>query len=84
MSRDPKGNPYTLVVNAEEKVEQRMLTVDRAIGGKWFVSSGLASGDRVIIEGIQKVRPGVPVKVIPAVQNANMEPGNTALAGKSN
>ena len=47
------------------KVQQRMITVDRAIGDKWLVSSGLMPGDRVIVEGIQKVRPGAPVKVVP-------------------
>ena len=42
-----------------------MITVDRAIGDKWLVSSGLEPGDRVIVEGIQKVRPGASVKVVP-------------------
>jgi len=64
VSRDPKGNPGVFIVNAEGKVEQRMITADRAIGDKWFVSSGLKPGDRVIVEGLQKVRPGVPVKIV--------------------
>ncbi|MEN6578564.1 MAG: efflux RND transporter periplasmic adaptor subunit [Phycisphaerales bacterium] len=63
VSRDPKGNPITMVVGAGEKVEQRMLVLDRAIGNQWLVSSGLAPGDRVIVEGVQKVRPGAAVKV---------------------
>ena len=49
VSRDPKGNPVALIVDAEGKVQQRMLTLDRAIGDKWLVSSGLRtrrSGDR--------------------------------------
>ncbi len=58
VSRDPKGNPFALVVDAGGKVQPRMLTLDRAIGDKWLVSSGLAAGDRVIVEGLQKVRPG--------------------------
>ncbi|MGE5248509.1 MAG: efflux RND transporter periplasmic adaptor subunit [Verrucomicrobiota bacterium] len=65
VSRDPKGNPTALIVNADGKVELRMLTVERAIGDRWLVSSGLAPGDRVIAEGVQKVRPGVSVKVVP-------------------
>jgi membrane fusion protein (multidrug efflux system) len=65
VSRDPKGNPVALIVDAEGKVQQRMITVDRAIGDKWLISSGLASGDQVIVEGIQKVRPGSSVKVVP-------------------
>ena len=65
VSRDPKGNPLALVVDAGEKVSQRMLTLDRAIGDKWLVTAGLASGDRVIVEGMQKVRPGASVKAVP-------------------
>jgi len=65
VSRDHKGNPVALIVDAEGKVLQRTLTADRAIGDKWLVSAGLAAGDQVIVEGLQRVRPGMPVKVVP-------------------
>jgi membrane fusion protein (multidrug efflux system) len=65
VARDTKGNPVALVVDGEGKVGQRMLTADRAIGDKWLVSSGLKPGDQVIVEGVQKVRPGDAVKVVP-------------------
>jgi membrane fusion protein (multidrug efflux system) len=65
VSRDPMGNPITLIVDGDGKVAQRMLTLDRAIGDRWLVASGLAPGDRVIVEGVQKVRPGASVKVVP-------------------
>ncbi|VGO21137.1 efflux RND transporter periplasmic adaptor subunit [Pontiella sulfatireligans] len=65
VSRTQKGEPYMLIVDAEGKVAQRMLSLDRAIGDRWLVSSGLDSGDRVIIEGVQRVRPGVSVKAVP-------------------
>ena len=65
VSRDLKGQPYAWVVNAEEKVEQRALEVSRAIGDRWLVTSGLAAGDRVIVEGLQKVRPGDAVTTVP-------------------
>jgi len=65
VSRDTKGNPLALIVDAEAKVQQRMLRLDRAIGDKWLVTSGLAPGDRVIVEGLQRVRPGIPVKEVP-------------------
>ena len=65
VSRDPKGNPLALIVNASGKVEQRMLSLDRAIGDQWLVSTGLEPGDRVIAEGMQKVRPGAEVKAVP-------------------
>lgn len=64
ISRDPKGNPLALVVDTDGKVRQRMLTLDREIGNKWLVSSGLHPGDRVIVEGRQKVKPGDSVKVV--------------------
>jgi len=65
VSRDPKGNPLCFVVDPEGKVAQRPLTLDRAIGDAWLVSSGLAPGERVIVEGIQKVRPGMSVQAVP-------------------
>ncbi|MBP1711998.1 MAG: MexX family efflux pump subunit [Deltaproteobacteria bacterium] len=65
VSRDPKGNPVALIVDDSGKVQQRMLTLERAIGDKWLVSSGLAPGDRLIVEGLQKVRPGDAVKAVP-------------------
>jgi membrane fusion protein, multidrug efflux system len=65
VSRDPKGNPTAWIVNASGKAEQRMLTLDRAIGDQWLVSTGLAVGDRLIVEGMQKVRPGAEVKATP-------------------
>ena len=65
VSRDPKGNPTALIVTGSGKVEQRMLTLDRAIGHQWLVATGLAPGDKVIAEGVQKIRPGAAVKEIP-------------------
>jgi len=65
VSLDPKGNPVALIADAEGKVQQRTLVLDRAIGDRWLVSSGLAPGDRVIVEGVQKAKPGASVKVVP-------------------
>jgi membrane fusion protein (multidrug efflux system) len=64
VSRDPKGNPVTLVVDSQGKVEERQIELDRAIGNRWLVRSGLTPGERVIVEGIQKVRPGSLVKAV--------------------
>jgi membrane fusion protein, multidrug efflux system len=65
VSRDPKGNALALIVDDTGKVQQRMLTIDRAIGDKWLVTSGLGPGDRVIVEGLQRARPGASVKEVP-------------------
>jgi membrane fusion protein (multidrug efflux system) len=64
VSRDAKGNPSAMVVGAGEKVEARELKTDRTIGDQWLVSSGLKAGDRLIIDGLQKIRPGVVVKAV--------------------
>ena len=64
VSRNPKGEPIALVVDEAGKVQQRSLTLNRAIGDQWLVSSGLAAGERLIVEGMLKVRPGAAVQVI--------------------
>ena len=66
VTRDPKGNASAMVVTADNKVEMRALEAPRAVGDAWLVTSGLASGDRVIVEGLQKVRPGATVKPVAA------------------
>jgi len=73
VARDPKGNPMAMVVDGAGKVAQRMLTLDRAVGDKWMVASGVSTGDRVVVEGLQKVRPGASVKEVPF--DAGGEPG---------
>jgi membrane fusion protein (multidrug efflux system) len=65
VTRDAKGNATALVVGADSKVEERPLTLDRALGDRWLVTAGLQDGDQVIVEGLQKIRPGVPVKAVP-------------------
>ncbi len=80
VSRDPKGNPFVFIVNSENKVELRMIAANRAVGDKWYVSSGLKAGDRVIVEGLQKVRPGVPVKI---VSSESRQKDNTQAAGQT-
>jgi membrane fusion protein (multidrug efflux system) len=61
VTHDIKGDATTLVVTPDNKVELRQLVTTRAIGDKWLVSSGVAAGDRVIVEGVQKVQPGATV-----------------------
>jgi membrane fusion protein (multidrug efflux system) len=65
VSRDPKGKPVALIVDDGNKVQQRLLRLDRAMGDQWLVASGLKPGDSVIVEGLQRVRPGASVKEVP-------------------
>lgn len=64
VTRDSKGNATALLVNAEGKVESRALTATRTIGDKWLVDAGIEAGERVIVEGVQKVRPGAPALAV--------------------
>jgi membrane fusion protein, multidrug efflux system len=72
VQRDPRGGTSVLLAGADDKVELRQVTVSRTIGDAWLVEDGLAAGDRVIVEGLQKVRPGA--EVAPAERPAEMAP----------
>ena len=61
ITRDPKGDATALVVGAGNKVELRSVKTSRALGDQWLVTAGLAAGDRVIVEGLQKTGPGAVV-----------------------
>ena len=78
VTRDSKGNPVSLIVDSDGKVQQRMLTLDRAVKDQWLVSSGLAPGDKVIIEGVQKVRAGSSVKISFAASDSSSLSSNSA------
>lgn len=62
ITRDPKGNATAMVVGAGNKVELRKVTTARAVGDQWLIGSGLSPGDRVIIEGLQKIEPDMVVQ----------------------
>jgi len=62
IARDPKGDTSAMVVDAKGTVEQRPVKVSRTIGDKWLVEDGLKPGDKVIVEGLQKIGPGMPVQ----------------------
>jgi membrane fusion protein (multidrug efflux system) len=62
IGRDPRGNASAMIVGADGRVEVRPVQVSRTVGDKWLVDGGLAPGDRVIVEGLQKIQPGMPVQ----------------------
>jgi membrane fusion protein (multidrug efflux system) len=64
VTRNQQGQPTALVVGANNKVELRTLHTERTIGENWLVTGGLSAGDKVIIDGLQKVAPGAEVKTI--------------------
>lgn len=77
VTRTPRGDATAMVIGEGDKVEVRQITATQAIGDKWLVTEGLKSGDRVIVTGLQKVRPGVQVKA----QEAAAENNQQAAAG---
>ncbi|WP_281281068.1 efflux RND transporter periplasmic adaptor subunit [Peristeroidobacter soli] len=84
VTRDAKGNATALVLTAENKVEQRTLVAERAIGDRWLISNGLAEGDRLIVEGTSKVRVGDtvnPVDVGSGTKAASAEAASATTGG---
>lgn len=66
IQRDPKGNAMVTLVNAKGGAEPRPVTLGQTVGDKWLVTSGLNAGDKVVTEGLQKLRPGAQIKAVPA------------------
>lgn len=84
VTHDIKGQPTALIVNKDNKVEQRSLTANRTAGNDWLVDSGLNEGDRVITEGLQYVKPGAQVNPTEAtnVQKADAAPAAANASGQ--
>jgi membrane fusion protein (multidrug efflux system) len=70
ITRNPRGDATAMVIGADNKVELRTVTTTQAIGDKWVVTDGLKSGDKVIVTGLQKIKPGVQVTAQEVDQNA--------------
>ncbi|MFL6691072.1 MAG: efflux RND transporter periplasmic adaptor subunit [Alphaproteobacteria bacterium] len=64
--RDTRGEPTAWVVGKNNTAELRTLQVSRSVENDWLVTSGLKDGDRLIVEGTQNLRPGIPVRAVPA------------------
>lgn len=78
VTRNSKGDAMVMVIGAEEKVEPRPIKVVRTVADNWLVSDGLKTGDRVILEGLQKARPGTQVKAVPFGSAPAAAPGGQA------
>jgi len=80
VTRNPKGQATAMVLGKDGKVEQRVITTGTTVGDRWVVNSGLADGDRVIVEGLQKVRPGAPAVAVAAPTPAAVSAGAAPAA----
>ncbi|WP_281176463.1 efflux RND transporter periplasmic adaptor subunit [Phenylobacterium immobile] len=74
VSRGPKGEATVMVVGAGDKVEPRNVMLGQGVGSSWLVLSGLKAGDRLIVDNLQKLQPGMPVKPTP------VQPGQGSAA----
>ncbi|HUL31559.1 MAG TPA: efflux RND transporter periplasmic adaptor subunit [Thermodesulfobacteriota bacterium] len=77
VTRNPAGEAMVMVVGSGEKAEPRVIKVVRTVGDNWLVSDGLKAGDRVILDGLQKARPGTPVKAVAFGNKENSAPAGT-------
>lgn len=82
VSRDTTGKAVVLLAGENDVVERRIIATERAIGDRWLVSQGLAAGDRVIVEGLQRIRPGATVKVVPFAGEKAPGSGNQPAAAR--
>ena len=78
VTRTPRGDASAMVVGEDDKVEVRQITATQAIGDKWLGTEGLKTGDRVIISGLQKVKPGVQVKAQEVVSDEKQQAAGNA------
>lgn len=65
VTRNARGEASVFVVSADNKAAERKVTADRAVGTDWVVTSGLKPGEKVIVEGLGKIRPGADIKPVP-------------------
>ena len=71
VTRNAKGEATVMIVDKDDKVNERVVTADRAINGEWLITAGLAAGERVVLDGLQKIKPGASVKAVPAAESSN-------------
>lgn len=83
VSRDAKGNATALVLGADGKVQSRTLQTTQSVGDQWLVASGLKAGDKVIVDGLQKVQPGAPAQGVEA-SASSAAPAASASAASAN
>ena len=81
MTRNAQGDGVVYVVNAQNVIEERIVTTDRAKGDQWLIASGLAPGERIVVEGFQRFRPGgtvTPLEHTPATNNGAVAASNSS------
>lgn len=78
VSRDAKGNATAMVVGKDGKAEPRQLQTGAVVNGQWLVTGGLKAGDQLIVDGLQRLRPGTPVQAVAAATAASAASASAA------
>jgi len=82
ISRDVKGNATAVIIKDDSSTELRKVTTESTVGDQWLVSSGLKPGDRLVVEGLSRFKPGQKVKPVP-VERAVASPPSTGMGGST-
>jgi membrane fusion protein (multidrug efflux system) len=80
VSRDVQGQATVLVVGPGNKAVRKLVTADRTLGDKWIVTAGLKPGERVIVEGLGKIRPNAKIIPVPAGSKPRPRPSGDGAA----
>ncbi|WP_321527533.1 efflux RND transporter periplasmic adaptor subunit [Sedimenticola selenatireducens] len=83
ISRDVKGNALVYVIGENNRIEERTLTTGQTLGDQWIVESGLKAGERIVVEGLQKIRVGSVVSVAEETEETPATPPNSEASTPS-
>jgi membrane fusion protein (multidrug efflux system) len=73
VTRDLTGKASVLVAKADDMIERRPVNIDRAVGNMWLLQDGLSAGERVVVDGFQRVKPGDKVRAVEVDLNAKAQ-----------
>ena len=82
VARDPQGRASVMIIGPDNKAVSKSVTADQTVGSNWLVTAGLAAGDKVIVEGLGKIKPGQPVRPVPAGSQPLPRSDGAGAAGK--
>ncbi|MCK0152096.1 efflux RND transporter periplasmic adaptor subunit [Alcanivorax sp. S6407] len=71
ISRDPTGQAFAMLIDSDNMVKKVNVTTERAVKSQWLISQGLNKGDRLIVDGLQRIQPGMPVSPVNTEASAN-------------
>lgn len=74
LTRDARGQASVFLVGAKNQSVERKVTAERTVGSNWVVTKGLNPGDKVIVQGLANVKPGGPIRPVPASKAQTIAP----------